>query len=207
MAGGANRIRRFGNSTTGIPENHHPTPPARESSALDPVRPGSGAGIFTAAVFWSCARHPAGESRDIQLLERLVWLLPFLAVPLAFATVFVPGAKNWWWLERTVMAITVALCLCGGRVLHGFGSGSKGQDGGIIVIFMFALILVSLGMAISGAMILAETRPGFDEWFRARRVIGSVLTLLAAVPIGLVVGFVAMLLFAVVVGIWTEFLR
>jgi len=162
---------------------------------------------FTAAVFWFCARHPSGEGRDVELMERLVWLLPFLVVPLAFAAVFVPGAKNWWWLARTVVAITVVLCVCGGKVIAGFGSGSKGQDGAIILIFTFAVILVSLGIAVSGAMILCETRPGFAEWFQARRVTGPVLTLLSAVPIGFVLGFVGILLFAVVVGIWTEFSR
>jgi hypothetical protein len=146
--------------------------------------------FITATVFWFCSRHPSGEGHDTEVLGNFVMLLPVLVVPLVFATVFAPGAKNWWWLGRTVLFTAVALGVCANRIINGFGSGAKGQDGAIIWVVTFALILMPIGMAISGAMILAETRPAFAGWFHARPVVGSVLTLLAAVPIGLALGVV-----------------
>ncbi len=145
---------------------------------------------ITAAVFWFCSRHPSGEGRETEVLGHLVMLLPVLVVPVVFATVFVPGAKNWWWLGRTVFFTALALGVCANRIINGFGSGAKGQDVAIIWVLTFALILVPIGVAISGAMILAETRPAFATWFQARPVIGSLLTLLASVPIALVLGVV-----------------
>lgn len=161
----------------------------------------------TGAVLWFCGRHSSGLGRDVELMEKLIWLLPLLVVPVAFATGFVPGARSWWWLARTLGCVFLALCLCGGRAIDGLGSGSKGQDAAMIIIFVFGLILVSLGIAVSGAMILCETRPGFAAWFQARRVIASILTLLAAVPVGFALGLVIIVAFSVGMGVFSAFRR
>ncbi len=40
--------------------------------------------LISALVFWFCARHNSGVGRDVELLERLLMVLPFIVVPLAF---------------------------------------------------------------------------------------------------------------------------
>lgn len=154
-------------------------------------------------IFWFCARHNSGERHDVDLLEKLVWLLPFIVVPCVFATVFVPGAKSWWWLGRAIVLTFVMLLVCGGKIVDGFGSGARGQDAALIIIATFGTVAVSLASAIAGAMILAANKPAFGEWFQARPVLGSMLTALAALPIGFVLGGVIMLVFGVFVFVST----
>jgi hypothetical protein len=154
-------------------------------------------------VFWFCARHSSGERHDVDQLEKLVWLLPFIVVPCAFATVFVPGAKTWWWLGRAIVPTFVMLIVCGLKIVDGFGSGAKGQDAALIIIATFGTVAVSLASAVAGAIILAANRPAFGEWFQARPVLGSVLTALAALPIGAVLGGAIMLVFSVFVFVST----
>ena len=140
------------------------------------------------AVFWYCGRHNSGQGDDIRLMEKLVMLMPFVVVPLVFATIFVPGAKNWWWLGRAIGFTFVMLLICGGRVISGFGSGAKGQDAAFLILIMFGTLAVSVATAVTGAMILGETRPAFAEWFSGRRFLGTLLTLIASIPIGFVLG-------------------
>lgn len=154
-------------------------------------------------VFWFCARHNSGERHDVDQLERLVWLLPFIVVPCAFATVFVPGAKTWWWLGRAIVPTFVLLIVCGIKIVDGFGSGAKGQDAALIIIITFGTLAVAFATAVTGAMILAANRPAFGEWFQARPVLGSTLTALAALPIGVVLGIVVTLAFSVSVFVST----
>jgi hypothetical protein len=146
--------------------------------------------ILSAAVFWICARHNSGECRDIAIMEKLVMSLPFLVVPIVFATLFVPGAKTWWWLGRTIPLTFLMLMICSGRIISGFGSGAKGQDAAFIMVIIFGTIAVSLAASVAAAMILSETRPAFADWFRGRKILGSFLTLLSAVPIGAVLGII-----------------
>ena len=49
--------------------------------------------LLTVVVFFFCSRHYSYSTRDVDSLERLMWFLPVMAVPLAYATMFVPGAK------------------------------------------------------------------------------------------------------------------
>ena len=160
---------------------------------------------ITGAVFWFCARHNSGEGRDVLLCERLLMLLPLLMVPAAFATVFFPDAKNWWWLGRAIVATYVLLFVCAARLIAGFGTGAKGQDAAFIIVLIFGTALIALGTAVAGAMILAETRPAFATWFGARRFLGSFLTVVAALPIGLGLGLVATVLVTVVASFATAF--
>lgn len=157
--------------------------------------------VITAAVFWFCARHPSGASRDVEVLERLVMGLPHLVGPVVFATVTVPGAKNWWWLGRAVGFTFIALCVGAGRMIAGFATGANGQDAEFIMVLAFGWILESLGIVIPGAMILGETRPAFADWFRHRRFFGSFLTLLSALPIGFGLGVLLKGSLAMILGI------
>lgn len=157
------------------------------------------------AVFAICARHSSGEGADVALMERMIWLLPLVAVPLAFATVLAPRAKHWWWLARAVTFSIVLLGIAGYRIVQGFGSGAKGQDAALIIVFVLGVVVVSLATAISGAVILAEVKPAFAAWFRARPVLGSILTLGAAVPIGLALGIVLATTLGFVGGLILEF--
>ncbi len=143
--------------------------------------------LLTVLVFFFCARHFSYSSRDVDILERLMWLLPFIAAPLAYATIFVPGAKSWWWLGRANVALPVALLVCANKVANGFtapGSGPSAGVFGIFAVLCFGLIIAALANAVAGALILAEYKPAVAEWFRARRFIGCLLTALAAIPIG-----------------------
>lgn len=166
--------------------------------------------LLTAVVFLFCSRHGSYSSRDVELLERLMWVLPVVAVPLAYATIFVPGAKSWWWLGRVNVALFAALIACALKVVAGFGapgSGPKGQDVGLLVVVCLGLILAAIANAIAGSMILAEHKPAFAEWFRARRVVGSILTGLAAVPIALIMALGGGVLTGVFVFFSTLFKR
>jgi hypothetical protein len=151
--------------------------------------------LFSAAIFWFCARHNSGEGRDIAVLEKLVMTFPLYVVPLVFLTICVPGARNWVWLTRSIVFTYTMLAICGGRIVSGFGTGAKGQDVAFIMVIGLGTILIALGTSITGAMILANVKPTFGAWFGARKFLGSTLTLLAAVPIGFALGiFVTVLI-------------
>lgn len=144
----------------------------------------------TVALFWFCGRHNSGEGRDVRLMELILMWLPFALVPLAFATIFVPGAKTWSWLGRTVILTFLAMVICAVRLLEGFGTGAKGQDAGFILVVTFGGFTVAIGSVIAGAMILAAQKPGFATWFREHRIIGSILSVVSVVPLGFVYAFV-----------------
>jgi hypothetical protein len=163
--------------------------------------------LLTAVIFALCARHPSGEGEDLRVLERWVMILPFVVVPLAYATVFAPGARNWWWWGRAFVFTFVTLAVCAGRIISGFGTGAKGQDAAFILVITFGLIGASLAAAVTGAMVLGETRPAFANWFRAHRILGSILTLLSAIPLGAAVGLTGAVILGVVAGFWTAFKR
>ncbi len=172
--------------------------------------PESAMALFTALVFLFCARHYSYSSRDVDILNRLMWLLPVIAVPLAYATIFVPGAKSWWWLGRVNVAYFVALLVCSNKVVDGFkapGSGPSVGAYGIFAVLCFGLIFAALANAVAGALILAEHKPAFAEWFRARRFIGCLLTALAAIPIGAAMAAVGGLIVGIHVFFITLFKR
>lgn len=158
-----------------------------------------------AAVFWICARHNSGEGADVALMERMIWLLPIVVVPMAFATVLAPGAKNWWWLARAITFSFVMLAITSHRIVQGFGSGARGQDAALIIVLVLGVAMVSLATSVAGAAILAEVRPGFGAWFRARPLLASLLTLVSALPIGLVLGIVVTTALGVVGGLVSGF--
>lgn len=158
-------------------------------------------------VFWFCARHNSGEGRDVALMEKLIWAIPFLLTPLAFATLLVPGARNWWWLGRANLFTFVAIFVCGTRLIHGLGSGPKGQDVAFILLIVLGSVATALATAPSAAVILAATRPAFGIWFHEHRVLGSFLTLLAAVPIGFVLGVSVAFFGAILLGLYAEIFK
>ena len=148
---------------------------------------------FTLVVYWFCARHGSFASRDVEILERALWLLPLLSVALAYATFLVPGARSWSWLVRVNLALLVALVVGSIRIIDGFkepGTGPNGGAIGLLVVICLWILVGSLANAISGALILSEQRPAFAEWFRNRRVLAGLLTVLAAVPIAMGMTFV-----------------
>jgi len=163
--------------------------------------------VITAAVFWFCARHNSGEGRDVMLCERLLMLLPLLIVPPAFATVLLPGAKTWWWLGRVIVFTYVFMLVGAGRLIAGFGTGAKGQDAAFILVVVFGTVLIAIGTAVTGAMVLAEHRPAFAAWFGARKLLGVVLTAIAIVPIGFALGLVATIGVTLVASTMTSFQR
>lgn len=146
--------------------------------------------LCTLGVYAICSRLPTGEPDALRILERMVWLLPPLAVVLVFLTVLVPGNANWLWLARATLVSLVGPSIFVWRIVEGFGSGAKGQDAAFIIAFAFAAITASVGVSVAGAAILGERSPAFAEWFRMRPLVGSLLVLASTVPIGiaLVVG-------------------
>src|SRR5688572_19861902 len=119
--------------------------------------------VFAVAlgVYAVCARHPAGEGNDLLLMERLVWTVPPAAVVLAFATILVPGAATGWWLLRANLAAFIGAGVITLRIIAGFGDGAKGQDAAFIIAMMLAVAVAGLGTAVTGAVVLAKTKPAF----------------------------------------------
>ncbi len=163
--------------------------------------------LFGAVLFWFCSRHNSGTGRDVELMERLIWLLPFLITPIAFATIGVPGAKTWWWLGRAVVFTFIAMLICAGRLIEGLGSGSKGQDAAFILTIALGAVAVALATAVTGALILADAKPAFGQWWQAHRTFGSFLVLLSAVPIGVVLGITVTFCSAILLGLYCEIFK
>jgi hypothetical protein len=144
--------------------------------------------VLSALVYWICARHNSGEGKDILVMEKIVMLLPFVVTPLVFLTIFVPGGRSWVWLGRAIILTYTMLLVCGGRAITGFGTGAKGQDAAFMLIIGFGTIAITVGATVAVTMILFETKPAFAEWYRNRKVLGSLLTVVSAAPIGLILG-------------------
>ena len=166
--------------------------------------------LLTVVVFFFCSRHYSYSTRDVDSLEPLMRLLPVIAVPLAYATMFVPGAKSWWWLGRLNGAPFVALLVCANKVVNGFvapGAGPGAGALGIFAVICFGVVFAALANAVAGALILAENKPAFAEWFRARKFIGCLVTALAAIPIGAAMGIALSIVLSVFVGVTSLFNR
>jgi len=162
---------------------------------------------LTAAVFLFAARHMSYSAADVRMMERLVWLLPLVAVPLAFITFQWTGGKSWGWLVRANVAVLICLILCAYRIVDGFGapgSGPKGQDAGFILMVALGAGFSAIANAVCGSLILRAHYPAVAEWFRSHTIAGPIVTAFAALPIlvlqsaatGAVVGFLAMVLVA-----------
>lgn len=148
---------------------------------------------LTLVVYWFCARHGSFASRDVTILERALWLLPLVAVALAYATLLVPGARSWSWLVRVNLSLLIGLVVGSIRIIDGFkapGTGPNGGAIGLLVVICLWILVGSLANGISAAVVLAEHKPAFAEWFRNRRFLGSLLTVLSAVPIAMLMTFV-----------------
>jgi len=127
-----------------------------------------------------CSRHNSGEDRDVEIMTRLIWFMPFIITPFVFAAVCVPGAKNWWGLARAILLTFIAVFVCGWRISDAFGTGLRGQDGAVLILVLFGSVTVALAVAVTGAMTLTETRSGVANWFQAHRCLGLLLTPAAA---------------------------
>lgn len=160
--------------------------------------------VFSALLFWFCSRHNSGEGRDLAIMEKLIWAIPFIITPIAFATILTPDAKNWWWLARAIVSTYLAVMVCGYRLIEGLGSGSKGQDVGLILLLMLGAVAIAIATSITGAMILAATKPGFAHWFQAHKVLGTFLTAVATVPIGVVLGLTATFVGTILLAFYCE---
>lgn len=162
------------------------------------------AGISTWVV---TTRHNSGQGRDVDVLEAWAMWLPFVVVPLVFLTAFAPGARNWMWVGRAILLSYLALGLCGARLIQGFGMGAKGQDAAFLMILIFGTALISLGTSISGAWVLALQRPGFGVWMGKHQVLGGLLTLVAALPVGFILGLSSLAMVAIVAGVYSGLKR
>lgn len=160
--------------------------------------------VFSVLLFWFCSRHNSGEGRDLAIMEKLIWSIPFLITPIAFATILAPDAKNWWWLGRAIVSTCLAVMVCGYRLIEGLGSGSKGQDVGLILLLMLGAVAIAIATSITGAMILAATKPGFANWFQAHKVLGTFLTAVATIPIGVVLGLTATFVGTILLAFYCE---
>lgn len=163
--------------------------------------------VATALMFWFCSRHNSGEGRDAAVMQKLIWSIPFLLTPIAFATILAPDAKNWWWLGRAILFTYIAIFVCGFRIIEGFGSGSKGQDVAMILLVMTGSVAVAIATGITGAMILAATKPGFANWFQAHKLLGTFLTGLAMIPIGFILGIVVTFVGTVLLAAYCEIVK
>jgi hypothetical protein len=162
---------------------------------------------LTAVVFLFCARHNSASDHDVRLLEKVLMLLPLVLVPIAFATVFAPGARNWVWLGRVNFATILCLSLCGYRLVSGFGTGAKGQDVGFMLVVGFGIGLSTLANAICGAMVLREQKPSIATWYQMHPIGGHLLTAVATLPILVVQVIVTVVIVAAVALVASAFER
>ncbi len=162
------------------------------------------AAIAVAVVYGLCALHPNVDGKDVDFLEGMIWLLPPIVVPAVFATVL-DGTQSLRWLLRPTLASLAALMVSAFRTIQNFGSGARGQDAALIVVMTLGVVFVAVALSVSGAVILARQRPAFRDWFRRRRLLGSLLTLMAAIPVGFVVGAGVALGLGFLGGLWSAF--
>lgn len=142
--------------------------------------------LIGAGVFVYCSRHASYSDSDVSALSHLMWLLPLVMAAAVYATLGLPGNRTWFWVARATLALTVALLVCGWRVVSGFGapgSGPKGQDAGLVLMLSLGLGLAAVGNAIATTLILRERRPAWDVWFEAHPLLGVLLTGAGAVPV------------------------
>lgn len=158
----------------------------------------------TAVLFWFCARHNSGEGRDVVTMEKLIWAIPFVLTPIAFATILAPDARNWWWLGRAIGFTYIAIFVCGFRIINGLGSGPKGQDVAMILLVVTASVAIAIASSVTGALILAATKPGFANWFQSHKFLGSFLTMLAMIPIGFALGITATFISTILLAFYCE---
>lgn len=163
--------------------------------------------LLSALLFWFCSRHNSGEGRDVALMEKLIWAIPFIITPISFSTILLPDAKNWWWLGRAIVFTYIAVMVCGYRLVEGLGSGAKGQDAALILLLTLGAFAIAIGTAVSGTMILSATKPAFAAWFRAHTILGPLITAVAVIPIGIVLGVVATFFGAIGLGLYVEISR
>lgn len=167
-------------------------------------------GLLTLAVFGFCAQHGSYSTRDVARLERLAWVLPLIAVSAVFATVLIPAHWNWLWLVRANLALFAGLSASAFRIVGGFGapgSGPKGQDAGFILILALGVILASFASSISAAWIQAAHQPAFAAWFREHRFLGTILVVLAAIPMGVGLVMVVGVTLGAATAFWSAFRR
>lgn len=160
--------------------------------------------LATIVLYLFCVRHNSGGGRDVILMEKLIWAIPFILTPIAFATIFAPDAKNWWWLGRAIGFSYLAIFVCGYRLICGLGSGSKGQDVAMILLVVLASVAIAIASSVTGALILAATKPGFANWFHAHKILGTLLTALATIPIGVVLGLTATFVGTILLAFYCE---
>lgn len=160
-----------------------------------------------AMIFWFCHRHGSGTGRDVDLAERFLMWLPFIAVPLAFLALLHPPLRTWWGLGRILLALALVLSVGAVKLIGAFGTGAKGQDAAFLMVLIFGTLLASLGTAMGGAVILASERPAVHDWLRSHRLLGGILTLLAAVPLGAVMMLGTACGLGLIGGLWASLRR
>ncbi len=168
-------------------------------------------GLIVGLVWLLCHAATVGDPSVVRWAERGVWLLPLVAVGLTFATLAIPALVDeplsWWRLARSAIASLVGPCIAVWFIVHLFGPGARGQDAAFIITLLVAGIATSLGLAIGGACVLADRHDSVAEWFRTRPVVGSVLTLMAAIPIGVVLFPTVSVGGGMLIGLVLEFRR
>ncbi|MFO1460742.1 MAG: hypothetical protein U1G08_15225 [Verrucomicrobiota bacterium] len=160
-----------------------------------------------AVIFGFCHRHGSGTGRDVDLAERFLMWLPFLAAPLAFSPLLLPSLRTWWGLGRILLALAVVLSVGSVKLIGAFGTGAKGQDAAFLMVLIFGTMLASVGTAVGGVVILAAERPAVHDWLRQHRLLGGFLTLLAAVPLGALMMLGTACGFGLIGGLWTSLRR
>jgi hypothetical protein len=163
--------------------------------------------LLTALVIVYCSRHGSYSAQDVQAVQRLIWLVPLLAVLLAFGPIVFSATKSGWWLARANIAVLISLPVCTGKIIEKFaapGAGPAGQEAGLVLMLVFAAGLTGLANAICGTMILGAAKPAFASWMRAHTLLGYLLTGVAMVPLAMVQATAASVSLAIVHSITSK---
>ncbi len=115
-----------------------------------------------AGVHLATQRYKPPTEAVCGFLDSLWAWLPFVVVPLTFASFLVGGPGRWWLLLRIDLAILVGLVLAttlfaNGMVYHKPSSG-PGAGAAYIAILIFGVVMAMLGTAVSVGVL----------WWRSR---------------------------------------
>lgn len=158
-------------------------------------------------LFLFCLQHNSGEGHDVELMEKLIWALPFILTPISFSTILATDAKSWWWLLRAIVFTYLAIFICGYQLISALGSGSKGQDVAFILLIVTGTVAIAIATAITSVMILSATQPAFAIWFHTHRALGILLVILSTVLVGCLLGLVTAFLGGILLGFYVEIFK
>ena len=96
--------------------------------------------IAYAVSYLIAARNVPPSPAGNEMLERMWWLFPLVAVPLSYLALLAPASGRWWMLLRINLAALVGLMFCLHRITTAIDWGDSRNSG------VFAGFALGLGL-------------------------------------------------------------